>query len=469
MLRVQLADEDGLARIGEAAFEVLEKTGMVFQNETILKALAAWGARVDYEKQHVTFPRAALVEFVEGLRKEAGAGSDTRPFVAPALASVTGSVAQMVWDDAQAAPRPGRREDLVRFTKLGQALHGDEPVGHSLLLTEMPPLLEPLEAALVLAEYADDPDTPFAWDVRQLPYLEEMGRLLGKERWFLLGAVCMAHPLRFDRNVADRYVQMMQKETNPAGLTAMPVAGVSAPVTAEGFLVVTVAEFLAAWVAGRALNPRTALGGSIWAGTSDMKTGHVSYSAFDAMYCAMATFHVLRSWCGVTISVGGGEYSASKYPGSYAALEKAYKAMMIAAFTGQHPGIGEGMIDNGKVLSAVQLLLDREFGRGVQHLARPLLPNDDTLAMAEILEVGCGTSSHVVTDHTAHWFRQSLWLPTLVSRLGWTGPEDEAALLVRCQAEAARLEAEARKPEGRDDVLAKMRQILARAKSELVG
>jgi hypothetical protein len=91
------------------------------------------------------------------------------------------------------------------------------------------------------------------------------------------------------------------------------------------------------------------------------------------------------------------------------------------------------------------------------------------MALAEILEVGCGTSSHLMTDHTARWFRQSLWLPRLLTRTGWTGAGDEAALLARCRAEARRLVAEARPPEGRKDLLPRLGAIADRGKADLLG
>ena len=59
--------------------------------------------------------------------------------------------------------------------------------------------------------------------------------------------------------------------------------------------------------------------------------------------------------------VGGGEYSDAREPGLYAALEKAYKAMTIAAFTGFHPPIGQGMLETGKTLSPAQLLIERDL------------------------------------------------------------------------------------------------------------
>jgi trimethylamine--corrinoid protein Co-methyltransferase len=470
MLKVNFATNRDTEALGEGVFGILEKVGMCFQNAEILFALEESGAQVNHTEQTVIFPRPLLLEFVDNLRKETAtrALAEER-FHAPALPTVTGSVAQFIYDHDRKQTRPGRRDDLVAAVKLGEALHPAEPVGHALVLTEMPPLIEPLEAALVLAEYASIPAAPFAWDIRQAPYLEKMGNLLGLERWYSLGAVCIAHPLCFDRNTADRYVHMMRHGLRPAGLTSMPVAGVSAPVTVEGFLALTAAEFLAAWIVGRALNPNISLGGSMWAGTSDMQTGHVSYSSFDSMFYAIATMQFLRAWCGVTVSVGGGEYCASRIPGLYAALEKAYKAMTIAAFTGAHPTIGEGMLDSGKAFSAEQLILDREFGLGVQQFAREIAPTDENIALDAIVEIGRGAGgSHLTTDHTALRFRDSLWLPHLLSRKGWTGCEDETTRIERYHEEALMLTQQAHKPEGREDVLEAMRKVVEKAKSDLI-
>jgi hypothetical protein len=54
---------------------------------------------------------------------------------------------------------------------------------------------------LLLAEYARKPAGAFAWNVRQVDYLIEMGEILGIENWFTWGAICFAHPLRFDKDV----------------------------------------------------------------------------------------------------------------------------------------------------------------------------------------------------------------------------------------------------------------------------
>ncbi len=487
MFQRDLLTDAAVERLADATLTILERTGVICQNQEMLRALDQWGARVDYRREVVKFPRARVEEFAAGLRKEAGPGdaSGYRAFRAPARPCLSTLVAQFFYDDAARERRPGTRQDLIKLIKLGDVLHPEHGSGHSLILREVPPLMEPLEAALVLAEYAARPGPAFAWSERQVDYLLEMGDILGIENWFTMGAICFAHPLRFDREVADRVVRMARMGL-PIGLTGMQVSGASTPVTVAGFVAVSAAEFVATWIAGRALNSSVRLaaamfasnvsvaagplGGTIWGATVDMKTGEVSYSAPDAMLRAFATSEFLGRWCGHPVPVGGGEYSAAKVPGLYAALEKAYKAMTIAAFSGQHPPVGDGMVDQGKTVSPVQLLLDTEMARALESLGRPVDVSDEEIALDEILQVGYGLeTNHLLTEHTLRHYRHSLWCPQLMSRVGWGGMEAEEALLEKARARVEELVAQYRKPETDPDQLARLRQVVARARKAFVG
>jgi len=469
MCPIELLSDNDVEPLAEGVLAVLEDVGILCQNEDFLRALDKFGARVEHASERVWFPRPLVAEFVESLKREnaGGAAQQTR-FRPVALPGLGTQVAQFFYDYENRERRSGNTQDFISLIALGDVLHGDYGVGHTLLSTEVPPLLEPLHAALLLAEYAHNPSPPFAWNVKQAPYLEEMGHALGRSDWYDLGAICIAHPLRFDREVAAR-MAFTARAGRATGLTAMPVAGASTPVTVEGFIVVSSAEHLAAWMAARALSPQVPLGGSMWAGTPDMRTGHVSYSAFDAMYYAFAAVEFLRKWCGITIPVGGGEYCDARLPGLYAALEKAYKAMTIAAFTGVHPGIGEGMLDQGKVISPVQLLLERDLASALGHFAREIQPSAENIALPTIREIGLGLiSSYLESELTLRRYRSCLWLPDLFDRSGWNGFARETEVLDNAQQKVNALLAQYRKPEGREEQLAAMRAIFEKARRSLL-
>ncbi len=487
MFQVGLLDESATKSLADATLEVLERVGVLCQNAELLDALAAWGARVDRARQTVTFPRGAVEAFAAGLRREAqsarghpeaeadyhdyylagGSIHDRTRLRSPDLPVVGTQVAQFYLDHRTNERRPGTRDDLTTLTKLGDSLHGELGVGHSLLMQDVPPLLEPLEAALILAEYARRPAGAFAWSAQQIDYLVEMGEVLGIPHWYTLGAICFSHPLRFDRDVADRFVRRA-RDGAPTGLTGMQVSGATTPVTVAGFVAVSAAEFIATWIAARAVNPAVPLVGSIWGGTIDMKSGSVSYNAPDSMLRAFVLAEFLRRWSGYQIVVGGGDYCDARAPGLYAALEKAYKAMTIAAFTGLHPVLGEGMLESGKTISPVQILLDREYGKGVQLLGEEIEVTPEAIGMEAIIEVGQGLeSSYLQTEHTLRHYRRSLWLPELLSRTGWGGFADEEQVLERTKDKVDALLSAYRKPPLDPDILSRLRRIVERAARRL--
>lgn len=470
MFQETLIQDRHLEPLGEAVLTVLEEVGILCQHEELLAAAERGGARVDYAAERAHFPKAMVRRFVEGWRAE-GQGALTPPerFPVPALPVVSGQVAQFYYDYPAREKRPGNTTDFITLTKLGEMLHGEQGVGHSLLCRDVPPLLEPLQAVTVLAEYATHPQPVYTWNVRQRPYLEEMAAILGVPRLHSWGAMCFAHPLRFDRNVAERFVEAV-REDGWCGMTAMPVVGVTAPVTLEGFIAVSGAEHVATWILGRCLNPQCRLGGSQWVATVDMRTGSTSYSAPDAMYYAFASIEFLRRWAGVRIPPGSGEYCDARLPGLYATLEKHYKSMMIAAFTGHYPTAGQGMVECGKTLSPVQLLLERDFSTALRPFGRPVEPTPENLALPTIREVGLGLErNYFESQHTLQHFRRCLWLPEWIDRSGWNGFAHEEAILNAAQAKFEALLAEYRPPEGREDQLAALQQVLQKARRDLLG
>ncbi|MGI6209547.1 MAG: trimethylamine methyltransferase family protein, partial [Anaerolineae bacterium] len=384
--RALLTDTD-ISKIASAVMTILERTGVLCQNEEMMDALEAWGAIVDRQSQQVRFPARLVEDFAAGLRTEAGSRDAGQPALkAPRRPGLGTQVAQFYLDDETGERRAGTRDDLIRLTKLGAVLHPEHAVGHSLLLQDVPPMVEPLEAGLILAEYAPIPGPPFTWNVRQVPYAIEMGDLLGIENWFTLGSFCFSHPLRFDQDVAERFV-LAARMGLPVGLNGMQIAGATTPVTVAGFVAVSAAEHVATAIAGRALNPSVPLRGGIWAATLDMRGGDASYSAPDAMLRAFALNEFLQRWCGLSADVGGGEYASAKTLGLYATLEKAYKALLIAAYTGHHPPVGEGMVEQGRAIGPLQLLLDWEMTTALESLTQPIEVNDETIALDTILEV----------------------------------------------------------------------------------
>jgi trimethylamine--corrinoid protein Co-methyltransferase len=253
-----------------------------------------------------------------------------------------------------------------------------------------------------------------------------MGEALGLQNWFALGALCIAHPFRFDRDVAEK-LYFRAKNGYSTGLTAMPVAGITTPVTREGFSVVSAAEILACWIVARAVNAATPLHADLWPGTADLASGQTSYSTPDSLVCGFTTSDLILRMTGIHVPVGGAEYTDAKRPGYLALYEKAVKGLEIARHRGMHPLLGEGMLDKGKTLCLEQLFLEREYTQAIRYVDAPHPVSDEAMGIDAVRNVGFGGSlTHLETSHTIQFMRDSLWRPTLLERTG--AFDDERAL-----------------------------------------
>lgn len=468
MFQYSLVSDKIVDELGEKVLDVLSNVGILCQNEEIISSLRQEGAKVSGDR--VFFPKEMSKRLLQQVRVESEGSSFGKQerFYEPPLPELGCQVAQFFFDYASEQRRSGNSKDFIELIKLGSVLHPESSMGHSLLLTDVPPIIEPLKASILLAEYAPNPGPVFAWNVAQADYLSEMGEIYGKENWFTWGAICFSHPFRFDKDVADRFVHIV-RSGQTAGLTAMPVAGVTTPITASGFIVVASAEIFATWLSARSLNPSVPLGGSIWGGTIDMKTGEISYSSFDALFYSFALSEFMFKWTGKFIPVGGGEYCDAKYPGYYAALEKAYKAMAIAAFTGVHPSIGQGMLENGKTICPEQLLLERELTKGIGIFARQIDITKSPVLLSDIFDVGIGLNkTYLEMEYTFYHFNEHLWCPEIMRRSGWDGPQADKAVLAKMHEKVLDLKRRYRKPEVDPDKLHKMRELVNKAKSRLL-
>ncbi len=463
-----LTDRD-VEQLADAVLTVLEKVGALYQNEEILGALDKAGARVDFQRQVATFPRRMVTEFVGQLRagREPDDGDGHRSFAPPGKGKLFHQLCQYYYDAAAGERRLGNRQDYITLLKLGDVLHPDDGVGQCLLMADAPAAIEPLVATLLQFEHVRRPRGAYVQDVRQVDYLIEMQRIAECEDLHWLANVGFSSPLRFGKDVAERFVYTM-KLGRPISTYVMTIAGAGTPITAAGCTVVSAAEFLAQWITGRALNPDGPLRGGAWIATMDMNTGEGSYLAPDAMVRGLALSEFLRRWTTVSVGVGGGDYCPAKTPGLYAVLEKAYRAMTVAAFTGSHPGVGSGHLDGGLTISPVQLLLDRDLSDALAHFETPIEVNDDTIGLSTILDVAhAETTNYLETEHTLRHFRSATWLPDLLTRIGWEGPELEAQVVAKGQGKVDEL-VSAHQPPGFDaGKLDAMREVVDRARKEL--
>jgi trimethylamine--corrinoid protein Co-methyltransferase len=473
---LELFTESDLDQLADAVLATLARAGAMYQSDAILDALEAVGAMVDRSAHIARLPRSLVESFIE-IQKRKPRPEMPRWELSPtegALPGITLQVAQFYYDHERGTRRPGNREDLVRMVQFGEALDERQPVSQVLVMREEPPEVEALEAALVLLEHTSRPGDVYPHFATQFPYLEEIGELCaGDPNRFLTGGIFMVAPMRMDRRSCDYMVETSRRRLS-RGVGTMPVAGISAPVTRAGAIVIAACDIIAGWAAAMALDPDLPVSGGICSGSVDMATGNVSFCSPEAMLQDLGCVELFRRRFGGQVGVAGGaDYTNAKFPGYQAGFEKAFEAMAIAAYTGSHPYMGAGLLDSGKMFSPIQLLIDRELQAFLWHFAARPKVDAEHIALDTVISIGPGIGeSHLESEHTLKHYRQNLWFAQLLDRRVWRGDADEAQpdrwLLERAQGQFNEIMSRYQPPPVDRDMLAKAREIVNRARNALL-
>lgn len=467
-MKFELFTDDELDQLEGAVLTVLEKRGVLIQDEEILDSLAKFGASVDSSISTARFPP----ELIKGIAGEQLPERERRFAEGEYRVGIGLQVAHFYYDFERKERLPGNRELLIELIKFGEVFSPELTVSHALTMREVPPLIEPLEAMLLLYEWSSRPGSVYPYYAEQLPYLEELGEILFDDsRRLLGGGIFIVTPLRMDAR-ASGILKAKARMNLPCYIGTQPVAGGTAPASIAGTIVLGASEVLSAFIAQRALGYEGEVRASICSGILDMRTANTSFSTPETMLIDLGFVEFLRKRFGLPASVAGrADYTSAKFPGLQATYEKMMESLVITAFTGESPRLGSGMLDSGKTFSPEQLLLDQEMGRGLWEVARKPIVSPETIALEDILEIGDGiATSFIQTEHTLRHFKD-FWYPKYFDRGVWRGDEHlyEAELLHRLNREYKELKASYRKPEVDTQRLDRASQLVRRAQRELLS
>lgn len=426
--KLELFTEDDLDALEAAVLRVLERTGMRVLHPEFLHGLAIAGAPIDETKRVARYPARMVSELIDERRDSVSRDSDPAPpgeAYRPGLAAV---IAPFIHDHAQQVRREATRQDLVELLRWAEAdIAADQTVGLPVTMRDVDPRVEPIEAYAILLETSSRPDRAYTTEADQIEFLVDIATAYYGRPVFPRGVDFTTSPLTFGDRLARHTLAALRFGQREFGIGVMPISGTNAPMTVAGNIVVSAAELLGSWLAIRSLAPDAAFTGSACNGVADMRRGAVTFDAPEALLADLGLCELFdrRYGGGVTVAAGA-DYIDARLPGLQAAYERTYRSMAIAAFTGGRFFMGgNGTLDEGKVFSPVQYILEREMGEGLWRLGRGIQVDADTLAVETIDSVGATEAgSYLNTRHTKRHCRD-LWFPQFLCRGQWEGNEIE--------------------------------------------
>jgi trimethylamine---corrinoid protein Co-methyltransferase len=438
----ELPEAPSVAAVHESALRVLERTGVLVQDEEAVTLLRDRGVRCDGRRVHLTEDQvqAALAtapsSFVlAGRRPELGlplGGADGRVF-----GSGSGA-AYMLERGAGGAPpvmRPGTLADLEATAKLGHmlpAIDFNSDCMEPLDLPEAARTRRGTQARLLASDKAIEWVASVDEDVDEGERINEI--LFGAgwhERPRALIVLNTTAPLQLSGETA-RILVRWARLGQPACVTSCVMGGTTGPATPAGVLAVQHAEVLAALVLGQA-----ACAGSpfVYGGLpvmASLRTGAAQFGGPEFVRMAVATSQ-LAHLCGLPVRAGAACTDAHAVDAR--AMAESAEGLSAAVFSGAHFLFqAAGIMSSFNALSLEKYVLDADLVTALRAAVDPIRAGEENLAEDVIDAVGPG-GGYLGQAHTRRHARDCARAgqqpPEAFERWAAAGGEDAATAAAR--------------------------------------
>ena len=427
--RMQTFTEKELTRLHDASMDILENTGIAFNESESLEIFAANGFKVDGQTVFITERdvRQALEttpdRFTVTARnpeksvKIGGADFVLVPAYGPPFVSLP--------DGAQ---RKATMEDYDNFCKLVQTSGPINMNGFMMVEPSDVPAesahLDMLFSSIVLC------DKPFmgspvskqgARDCIEMAGMVWGDREKLKDMPVTVSLINSLSPLQFSEEMAGSLIELA-RYGQACVIASLIMAGSSGPVTLAGVLALQNAEILAGIVLSQLVRPGAPV---IYGSTSsamDMQTGGLAIGAPELSTLVSATAQMARFYH--LPSRSGGALTDAHLADAQAALESS-----LSLVTAVRSGVNfilhaAGILGSYISASFEKFLIDEEACAMVKKIVAPVKITDDNIDVEMIKNVGIG-GQYLTQPKTFRLCRTEFFLPTLVNRKNHAGWRDD--------------------------------------------
>jgi len=475
-VRRQIIDEEDLGKLAGAVVAILERQGVRVEHEGALDALEEAGLPVDRSRHVVRFREEDVTAFVEG-RPDRGCH---RLLGVPPHEYSTGmgyEIDPYYYDYATRSARLGTREDLITLVRLGHVLEEVSQVGAPVVMGDVDPRIEPVEAMVTCALCTNKPVSGVTLYPEHNKYFIEIADILYdtvNDTRFIGTGGFITSPLTVSGRVCDLIFAARDLGLKRVSCGTMAIAGMSAPVTPAGCAAVAAAEILGGWLVARAINGDIEqFTGGTCTGVLDMRTMRACFGAPEAALQDAAVALLFADHFGGGVGVAGLGYTDAQVPGLQCAYEKMFKGVCIAGALGQPLRVhNPGIIDAGRTFSPTQFMLDIELDQSLWQFDRGIEVTENALGLDAVWEAGIrsGAEGFLGTRHTLENYRSAIWYPQLLDRRtdSKLGGGAEAPILTKAEQRWKDAVARYEGPEMDAAKVTALKEVVERARSDLL-
>lgn len=418
--------EHDITRIHDASMQLLNKVGVLFPHPAALAVFEEHNIRTDGNR--VFFSERQLMDAIGRAPRQftLHARNPARDVVIgggkPVFAPGYGSPFLV---DIESGCRPGTLADYADLVKLAQMLPHQDLSGHLMVEpSDVPPDSAHLHMLYANMLHSDKPFIGSSAGERGASHTMEMAALLFQgpvgERPVTMAVLNSLSPLGYSSETLAALL-VYARHRQPILLSACSMAGSTGPITLAGVLVHQNAELLAGIALAQLVSPGTPV---VYGSTStnlDLRRGVLALGSPELSRLITAHAALCRTY-GLP-SRSGGALTDACYPSAQAGYES-----MLSLSTTINCGIdfilhAGGILNSFLAFSAEKLVIDDELCGLLQHYHRPLVVDDETLALDSIARVGPG-GNFLMEPETLERCRTAFWQPAVSDRAGldaWMG------------------------------------------------
>jgi trimethylamine--corrinoid protein Co-methyltransferase len=409
-------------RIYEATLQCLHRTGVVVRNAEARALFAGAGAQVD--GLCVRIPPHIIEETIASTPPAFALwGRDGQVHIDVAFGQAhfgPGPSCTYYIDPETGERRPVQRGDPAMTALVCDALENIDYVMGLGLIGDVHHRLAPLYEFAEMVTNTVKPVLPWAFSLDNVRDMYQIGlAIAGSEEalrqrpFFALFATFQSPLQHTDEELTN--VLWCADHGIPVVYLGGGTAGSSAPITAAGTMVISLAGALSGLAAIQLKRPGAAVCVGCVPEAMDLRTARPAYGGPEMPLYSAALAEVL---CHLGLPfMGTAGASEAKVLDLQAAIESTVQ-VVLSALSGAPLVHDVGFLDCADIGSLEMLVLTDEIIALVRRIMRGIVVDDDTLMLDLIDRVGPG-GEFLSTKETAKRCRQEIWLPTLFDRLPW--------------------------------------------------
>ena len=417
--QISMLTESDVKLIHESSLEILEKTGVMYDNKTALDLLESHGQKVDrdngiawikpeiVEKCIKTAPRHFTLASRDGVNDAVIDGEQ--------MHHMTTGQASFTLDYETGEQRASTLHDLTLSTLLADAMKPIKVVWSTVFPTDASTdkraLFEMAASYMWSAKHFEM--VGGVQDPEDVPYLLAMldavygDRRKQRDRPIFSMVTCPVSPLKHDDAMTEACIALA-KEWVPIVFWPMALQGATSPITVAGTLLSVNVEFLSGLVLYQLVQPGLPMIYPSGPETLDMKTslactGSPERNMWNLAFAQMTQFYDVPY-------MGSGMGSDAKTPG----IQSAYESMatgLTCALAGCDLLTGIGTLNDTNTFSPIQMILEEEICNILTYIRKGMDVSKESLMAESIHRVGHSPNHHLAEPATMKYLKsdKSYW------------------------------------------------------------